>query len=337
MTTRAGFDEAISGVIHTAEAFRLLPEAEMDYSALFRELNRRMRALEAEFNLTTTDGSESLCLRLHPIGVAPTGKPLSFHRPFVVGRSPQAGLTFDSKGDCSVSRIHAFLYHDGQCWYVADLGSSNGTFRNGLRIRHVVDSPLRLGDVIQFGNQSFQVNALMRQDVTPLFSVSRPNRCSVRFRHAVTLYRTDPTGQEIVGCRTFNTGEVWDGLTDLIHMWLPVKWFCTESEDGWYFGPLSDGDIEPAHVFPMEYAVQSWEPGTPFYAAWTGYTYIGPGWLRFHRSTWATYDPVKIQAGEVRWVADALKIESPVAIEPLGDSYEFKVGDISEDKSCPKS
>jgi uncharacterized RDD family membrane protein YckC len=64
-----------------------------------------------------------------------------------VGRSRNCEIRVD---DESVSRVHAaFVWRDGEP-LVEDLGSSNGTFVNGERIRqaHVV----RPGDVVRFGD-----------------------------------------------------------------------------------------------------------------------------------------------------------------------------------------
>ncbi|MEQ1932317.1 MAG: FHA domain-containing protein [Fimbriimonadaceae bacterium] len=52
-------------------------------------------------------------------------------------------------GEQTVSRQHAQVNWDGAKAVVRDLGSTNGTFVNGVRIQS--DTPLVAGDTIQFG------------------------------------------------------------------------------------------------------------------------------------------------------------------------------------------
>lgn len=66
--------------------------------------------------------------------------------PLTIGRSPTATVVL---GDEGISRIHARVEAQGNEVTLTDLGSSNGTFVNGVRIdgpRHLQD-----GDKIQFG------------------------------------------------------------------------------------------------------------------------------------------------------------------------------------------
>ena len=63
----------------------------------------------------------------------------------VVGRLAECGLQLQ---DGSVSRRHAKLELRGSSWWVVDLGSSNGTFRNGERGK---EFELRGGDLVTCG------------------------------------------------------------------------------------------------------------------------------------------------------------------------------------------
>jgi hypothetical protein len=65
----------------------------------------------------------------------------------VVGRDPSAGITITDPG---VSRRHARLVHDDSGVWIADLGSTNGTFRNGERL--VSSVHLHDGDQLRFGD-----------------------------------------------------------------------------------------------------------------------------------------------------------------------------------------
>jgi pSer/pThr/pTyr-binding forkhead associated (FHA) protein len=57
--------------------------------------------------------------------------------------------------DPTVSRRHASLVADESGIELSDLGSSNGTFVNGLRVEHARIAP---GDVLTFGKLSFNVS-----------------------------------------------------------------------------------------------------------------------------------------------------------------------------------
>ncbi|MEX0868575.1 MAG: DUF3662 and FHA domain-containing protein [Nitriliruptoraceae bacterium] len=62
-----------------------------------------------------------------------------------VGRSSSCDVPLD---DTTVSREHAAIVAGGDGWWVADLGSTNGTRCNGSATR---EAELRPGDVIEFG------------------------------------------------------------------------------------------------------------------------------------------------------------------------------------------
>lgn len=54
--------------------------------------------------------------------------------------------------DASVSRIHARITNEKDIIYLEDLNSTNGTFRNGLRLQPYEKQRLDEGDEIRFGN-----------------------------------------------------------------------------------------------------------------------------------------------------------------------------------------
>lgn len=67
----------------------------------------------------------------------------------LVGRDPSADVRFDADRDRQVSTRHAeFRWRDGE-WEVHDLNSTNGTFRNGSRVR--ANAVLRDGDRVALG------------------------------------------------------------------------------------------------------------------------------------------------------------------------------------------
>jgi HD-GYP domain-containing protein (c-di-GMP phosphodiesterase class II) len=74
--------------------------------------------------------------------------------------------------DASVSRRHAEIELTDEGWVVRDVGSTNGTFLNGVRIGRA-DQTLHKGDTIQCGNCSLIVAAL--EQLTPA-GVETPGR-----------------------------------------------------------------------------------------------------------------------------------------------------------------
>ena len=57
--------------------------------------------------------------------------------------------------DETVSRIHARLSKEGQEICVTDLNSTNGTFKNGLRLEPNETVAIEPGDEIRFGRMTF--------------------------------------------------------------------------------------------------------------------------------------------------------------------------------------
>jgi hypothetical protein len=68
----------------------------------------------------------------------------------VIGRSPDCDLVVD---DAAVSQRHAAILWDGAVGLLRELGSSNGTFLNGLKLGSA--AKLRTGDQLSFGQSHF--------------------------------------------------------------------------------------------------------------------------------------------------------------------------------------
>jgi pSer/pThr/pTyr-binding forkhead associated (FHA) protein len=92
-------------------------------------------------------------------------KSLEFsNKPLIVGRLPESEI---SVRDAFISRVHCGISFTNSQFTLKDLGSTNGTYRNGAR---VFECSLATGDKIQVGNTTlvFDVdtkngNALLRQ------------------------------------------------------------------------------------------------------------------------------------------------------------------------------
>ncbi len=72
-----------------------------------------------------------------------------------IGREAGNGLALVTES--TVSRNHALLIKTGADILVRDLGSSNGTYVNGVKV--TTDTQLRLGDQVQFGQVRFRFEA----------------------------------------------------------------------------------------------------------------------------------------------------------------------------------
>jgi S1-C subfamily serine protease len=85
---------------------------------------------------------------LHVVSGARAGATVTVTTEIVAGRAPGLGLQFDPDHDLDVSAQHAAIVFTGGRWIVRDLGSRNGTFVNGRRIR---EADLADRDRIRFG------------------------------------------------------------------------------------------------------------------------------------------------------------------------------------------
>lgn len=71
---------------------------------------------------------------------------------FDLGSTPDVDLTHDASGQrSSISRFHAKVFLEKGCYYLEDLGSTNGTTVNGREIKLGVKVSIRPGDRISLG------------------------------------------------------------------------------------------------------------------------------------------------------------------------------------------
>ncbi len=107
-------------------------------------------------------------LEHYPAQGGPPEKTLLDKSPFLIGRGESTDLQVDSHG---VSREHAALVREGRVTRIRDLGSTNGTFVNGQRIK---EADLHDGDMVQVADVEFafycgksQRQALVTQVLAP--------------------------------------------------------------------------------------------------------------------------------------------------------------------------
>jgi pSer/pThr/pTyr-binding forkhead associated (FHA) protein len=74
------------------------------------------------------------------------------HREITIGRAENSDLVID---DEFASTRHARLLKVDGAWVVEDLGSTNGTYLDGLKISSPV--PLRLGSEVRIGKTAFEL------------------------------------------------------------------------------------------------------------------------------------------------------------------------------------
>ena len=93
-----------------------------------------------------------------------------------LGRAADSLVDFQRavQGGDSVSSRHASIRWDGRRYMLKDLGSSNGTYLNDRRIFNEV--PLRVNDVIRFGDSSFVFDPTDFQQIKDVDGVERQAR-----------------------------------------------------------------------------------------------------------------------------------------------------------------
>jgi len=88
-----------------------------------------------------------------PRGEPPPGATFALDAIATLGRDVNNTIVVE---DPFASSEHAVLTFRGRNWYIEDLGSTNGTFVNGLPVETV--APLGFGDEIQVGEVRFRLD-----------------------------------------------------------------------------------------------------------------------------------------------------------------------------------
>ena len=97
-----------------------------------------------------------------------------------IGRTPPADVVL---ADSEVSRSHCLVALDGDDLVVSDLGSTNGTYVDGVRIEGMV--PLPIGSILQIGKRSFQHECRTRAEVTTSDELDRELQKASAYIHAL--------------------------------------------------------------------------------------------------------------------------------------------------------
>ena len=62
--------------------------------------------------------------------------------------------------NATISRVHCkIVFRDGQ-YYICDMGSANGTFINGVKIKEYAELQIQPGDEIGMSNSKFMFNRI---------------------------------------------------------------------------------------------------------------------------------------------------------------------------------
>ncbi len=149
------------GTIFCSECGTQLMEINSVQTQKFAENADDLHGTASNVNLRIA--SENSWISLHLLD---SGKilPFSDRKEFTLGRlsdnqpiEPDVDLSPFKAFDNGVSRLHAVIrYKDGNVVMV-DVGSSNGTYINGIRILPNIEHPLRHGDIVALGKLKMQI------------------------------------------------------------------------------------------------------------------------------------------------------------------------------------
>jgi len=122
--------------------------------------------------------------------------------PFTIGRQGESALSIPSP---TVSRRHAELRFDGDALNLLDLGSTNGTFVNGMRVQSACR--VNHGDLLQFGHVVFRVTKQQKESVQQTMAEDSCDRALalIQFDQLLTQRAVVPHYQPLVSMENRQT------------------------------------------------------------------------------------------------------------------------------------
>lgn len=133
----------MDGYVLTIWAARLLFLALL-YVFLFAVVRVLLRDLRAAGRVHQELGR--LAVVASPRGEPAVGATFALDTVTTIGRDVNSAIVLD---DPFASSLHATLTFRGRSWYVEDMGSTNGTFVNGVPVDRL--TPMGFGDELQIG------------------------------------------------------------------------------------------------------------------------------------------------------------------------------------------
>ena len=121
------------------------------YGFLFAVARVLLRDLRAASRGPTELGR--LIVLASPAAEPPVGTSFPLDAVTTLGRDVNNAIVID---DPFASAEHTVLTFRGRAWYAEDLGSTNGTFVNGVPVERV--APLGFGDELQVGEVRFRLD-----------------------------------------------------------------------------------------------------------------------------------------------------------------------------------
>jgi hypothetical protein len=127
---------------------------------LYLFLYRVVRALLRDLGAATRERAAEigrLVVVASPGGEPPAGTTVALDAITTLGRDVNNAIVID---DPFASAEHAVLTFRGRGWYLEDLGSTNGSFINGMPVEGV--APLTFGDEVQIGQVRLRLERARR-------------------------------------------------------------------------------------------------------------------------------------------------------------------------------
>jgi FHA domain-containing protein len=134
----------------SAKTHSIQKDPTMPFSKPATDPLRRFTSTNAWATLYLLDNGQILPLtdrREYTLGRASEGQPIM----------PDIDLSPHKAYEHGVSRLHAVIKKQNNRIIIMDLGSSNGTYLNGVRLMPNIENPLVNGDMIALGKMKMQI------------------------------------------------------------------------------------------------------------------------------------------------------------------------------------